>query len=1236
MTLPTDCTRNRDSLKLVREGTSQDQRHSQTLDPAYAPVNERKPEHGMVFAKAYSAFLQYYDLNTIAVDDWTRFFSDDVSVQLALAAIQDVEYYQQKVQAHFKVLNDHTHDVADAVVETKLREHLGALFSIAATLAWRLDDLKQNLPPEIRLKGALQNLIQSQLAPAFKLLLLYYRDGLTPDPPLPPDEPYFNDVESPFNIMGAKSSFKTVRSQGLSKDWMQGLSKEWEAEENLNNWADYLNHLDDPVLYAPTNIYGSGTTLFSRINHIAGHTLFTSLFDQFLKVFARVVSDAKVALEDTFTKWDGHEPHYALFLAFLRVFEEARTEINTLTGRHLDFYYREVLRLKEKPAEPGHVHLLVELAKHANSHEFKTGELFSAGKDNLGIEVFFANNRDVVANQARVTSLKTLYRHDDESGLSNERIYASPVANSDDGLGAELTSVDQSWHPFLNITYQQGVPAEIKMPKAQIGFAVTSHYLYLTEGYRRVKLNFELQQAVTFNAKVTVYLTTEKGWHALQVPFQVNHSNSAIVLFEMEADAPAIHPYNAKIHGGDFQTTHPVVKVVLQQDDNPLLNYAGLEKIIVNRFTLAVSTGLDDKLDLLNSGLTSLAVSTDFGEVDLSKPFQPFGPAPQTNAALVIGSKEALQKAHAKIRLKINWKGTPEVTPEGPPTLLAYYLSKKEWTEFSGTFAFNASLIALDMPASVSAAIDYTPNRFYATDVVAGFLKLSLDGDFGHKDWPIALATHFAKIAAKDPRPLPATPYTPEIESLSLCYYALSDAVPLDSKDGRDTDGAKFYHLYPFGSAEQHPQLKNETQAASASIYLFPQFKHLAGEPSEAEFYLGITGLKPPQSLAVLFQVADGTANPLSEKPPAHIAWSYLHNNEWIAFAQNEVEDQTGGLLNSGMITFAVPRNASSANTLLPAGMHWLRASVATASDAVCRLVRVSAQALQATYKDQGNDPAFTAKPLAAGSISKLDQPDAEVKKITQPFASYGGRGAEAEPAFYTRISERLRHKDRAIALWDYERLVLEAFPQIYKVKCLNHTHYQAKEANKEGIYKELAPGHVTVVTIPNRQFHTMQDPLRPFTSLGVLKEIDAFLKKRLSCFVTLHVKNPEFEEVHVDFSVRLVEGADETFYIVKLQDAMTRFLSPWAFSNSTRLTFGGKIVKSVLINFVEEQPYVDYVTDFRLFHHVDGAIREQATEIEGSKAVSILVSVPATEHKITPIQSAEAQASRENCRCEP
>ncbi len=419
---------------------------------------------------------------------------------------------------------------------------------------------------------------------------------------------------------------------------------------------------------------------------------------------------------------------------------------------------------------------------------------------------------------------------------------------------------------------------------------------------------------------------------------------------------------------------------------------------------------------------------------------------------------------------------------------------------------------------------------------------------------------------------------------------------------------------------------------------LLPQFdfqRDNATTPSEAEFYIGISGLQPPQNLSLLFQVADGTANPLALKPKPHIDWSYLKNNEWVGFAENETQDGTGELLDSGIVTFAVPREATAANTLLPSGMFWIRAAVHEKSDAVCKLRLVAAQALPASFLDRDNAPDFPATPLQAGTISKLDQPDSAVKTVNQPFSSFGGRGVEQAPAFYTRISERLRHKDRAIALWDYERLILDAFPQIYKAKCLNHTCYEPSESGV-GIYRELAPGHVTLVTIPNLQLKNLRDPLRPYTSLSLLQEIGAFLENRISCFAKLHVKNPQFEEVRSTFKLRLLDGFDETYYTNLLQQAITRFLSPWAFADGGSPTFGGKIHKSVLINFIEEQPYVDYVTDFQLFQDINGvAGASDLNEAEGSRAVSILVSAPASKHKITLIKPALENASGETCPCE-
>jgi hypothetical protein len=390
--------------------------------------------------------------------------------------------------------------------------------------------------------------------------------------------------------MGATRSFKDIRDRGLSKDWI--------VEDNTTQWAVYLVHLADLSIYPSTRIYGSGTELFERINHIATHNLFTSVFDLFLKVYARTVNEAKRALEATITKWDRHEPHYALFLAFLQLFEYPRAEMNTLTGRHLDFYYGEILRFKEKAAKPGKAHLLVELAKQAPTHLFKAVELFKAGKDDLGKPAFFANDRDFVANQAKVAALKMVYRHGNEKvGITaptdkhQGRLYASPVANSADGLGAELTSVDRSWHPFYNKIYQDGVLSKIDMPQAEIGFAIASHYLWMAEGSRWVwvEINVNGYSGAILDDlknKVTCQLTSEEGWIEKDpIWFFPISVNTFWLLIEIGGSDASITPYLAKTHGYTFGTDLPVLLVKLKHDATDAYAYSVFQDILLTALT---------------------------------------------------------------------------------------------------------------------------------------------------------------------------------------------------------------------------------------------------------------------------------------------------------------------------------------------------------------------------------------------------------------------------------------------------------------------------------------------------------------------------------------------------------------------------------------------------------------------------------------------------------------------------
>lgn len=838
MATPSDCTQNTDPLKLVREGTGQDQRLPPALDPAYAPVDERTPAHGMVFASAYSAFLRYFDANNADVDNWWRFFSTDVSVQLAVAAVQDVTFYRSNVKSYFDFLKS----LNNQSLEAELKNNLGYLFSSIGSLAQQLDALKEGLPTDHPLRGTLRNLIQSQLAQALRRLIAYYQAGRALSV-------VADAVPSPeLSILGRQVvTFLSVITTGLSKDWI--------ADPTAADWNAYLS-----TIPAEPEVYGSGPSVFDKVNHIAPHNMFTSVFDLFLKVYARLVGDAQRALDDTF-HWDGHEPHYALFLAFLRLFEYARAEVNTLTRRHLEFYYREILRLKERRSQPGSTHLLVELAKQASAHQIEADALFKAGKDDRGVEAFFANDRDFVANQAKVAALKTVYRHkniiNDMLPFQDGRIFASPTASSDDGLGAKLTSADQSWHPFFNKIYHDGALAEIRMPKAEVGFAIASHYLWMVEGKRTITVDFTTTGTFAGLSSdrrddVACLLTSEKEWFEKgAAAFATPAPGTLRLRIELSGADPAVTPYVAKTHGYNFDTGLPILLVKIRHQASSDFLYPLLQDAVIQKIELMVEV----------EGLKTLAVSSDFGPVDTSKPFQPYGATPVAGNALTIGSKEVFQKNLTSATIDVTWLIAPAPYKTSPSVNMDF-LNDGQWKP-SGITAVAVGSTSYPLSNNLGLPVvdtpDLTPNEFYATSSRHGFVRLKINDDFGQDTFQADLIDALINTTAR-PSPVPVGP---SMSSL-VVRYAVAQTIALNSSntDTFNMRSAHFYHLAPFGQAEQHPFL-----SSAAKVYLVPQFKTgaLNGEgesENEGEFYVGLTGLQPPQNLAVLFHVADGTAQP--------------------------------------------------------------------------------------------------------------------------------------------------------------------------------------------------------------------------------------------------------------------------------------------------------------------------------------------------------------------------------------
>lgn len=428
---------------------------------------------------------------------------------------------------------------------------------------------------------------------------------------------------------------------------------------------------------------------------------------------------------------------------------------------------------------------------------------------------------------------------------------------------------------------------------------------------------------------------------------------------------------------------------------------------------------------------------------------------------------------------------------------------------------------------------------------------------------------------------LPNEPYTPVIKSLYIDYTATADNKDID-----------LIHLYPFENTSKFVDIEQEPT-------LFPFFN------DEGNLFIGIEQLTPGGNLSLLFQLAEATAD--SESDRAEIDWSYLSNNNWTPLRPgfDVISDGTDGLTVSGIVSIAIPESISkTGNTVMPNTLNWIKISTAKNVKSIAETIGIHTQAVAATAKiNELNDTSRLETALPAGSISKLVEGDFSVKKVEQLYDGFDGRKPEVSGHFYTRVSEHLKHKGKGIMINDYEKIVLEEFPKIYKAKCISHT--MGLSANLYRRDLEIAPGYVIVAVIPDLTKLKSGSQLEPKAPVSLIEKIGDHLREKTSAFARLKIMNPRYEHVDVGITVRLYRGKSQNFYAKKLKEDITLFLAPWFLGDSEKLAFGQVVLFSDIVGFVEQLDYVDFIVDLVL----SGTCGQNGSVIKPQTARSILTS---------------------------
>jgi Baseplate J-like protein len=213
-----------------------------------------------------------------------------------------------------------------------------------------------------------------------------------------------------------------------------------------------------------------------------------------------------------------------------------------------------------------------------------------------------------------------------------------------------------------------------------------------------------------------------------------------------------------------------------------------------------------------------------------------------------------------------------------------------------------------------------------------------------------------------------------------------------------------------------------------------------------------------------------------------------------------------------------------------------------------------------------------------AGTLVELRSAIPSVEGVVNLEAAGGGADAEPLDHLAARGPRVLRHRDRAVAASDLEDLAAEASPDVARAVAIvpsfnPYTLWLDPGGAATVDHQNVAAGRVGLIVVPR------SGATRPAPDLGLLREVRAYLARRLPVTADLWVAGPEWVAVTVDAVVVPVRVDDGDAVAAAVRAALAGFLHPLTGgAGGGGWAFGGRPRRSELIALVEAVEGVDHV----------------------------------------------------------
>lgn len=1189
------------NVLFARGGTCHAERLLPELVDNNLLISDRQLSDHLRFLYLYTDLLAYYDTNNVQIDQniWRKFLEQDDTVIRSLILHTNAERLKKSIHKQLLTLRRKS----TGIVANK---YTSDILTVARELIILLEYWHKNLSNEDIIRAKLDAIIHEEinthLSKIYKVLQQHCKNQ-------------YNESFVDF------CSFLDQKCHNGSL---------WELKIDI-----VYNEANGPDL-----------------NDAQAIDILDDFFDA---IFNTIYKLKELCARDYFDTLQSKDksPHMALLIAFLQLLQYADAHLNHIPQRTLDHYYRHVLKFNNNPAVPdeAYVHFLL---SPNNAFAFVPGGTHLVAKNPFnGEDILFQTKRDITVNSAKVAQINSLLttKKNDKEGYKTIALSTATYNQSMlQKLPFPLFPVLQKYNPSLEQSHQQ------------LAIMVGSPLFHLAEGMRTIHIKFKLTpesfqtlirrnqdkqlSSVDFlkkltdmlNAMVNIQITTKDGWFnipegAIASQFIYEESSLCIVI-ALNAETPAIEKLPIQAQGTMPDPGTPTIAIAGRDDAS-----------LSGMYLLNLLNGLAlDKIDLKVSvkEYRGLVLQNQLGIIDNSQIFEPFGPLAKPHSNFYIGSGEIFSKNLTSLQVDIKWEDIPTVEGGFKRYYDAYpnrinnddfkvnvsYLNHQHWNPFyaenrqcvplfqvvknnKGTEQLDYATTISDIDVNglgITKTNDPLDVAVYGPSTIAGFLKLQLSGPeqaFGHAIYPSLMSSVLVKNAQKkhgEATIVLNEPYTPRIKSITVDYEA-EESINLTSPPGEEEEKYlnSFFHISTFGYSKVFPN----KLAAPATLLPF-----IHEETSFIAF--GIADLNS-NNFSMHVAIGESSLNP--DEKVGKPTWLYLSDNIWLPLHQeNIVVDRTKGCSKSGIIVFNLPSNVTKSNTYMTTGLIWIKAEFIGAIDTLPTIVGAYTQAVT-ILRTMDKSGVFSASTLPPRTIQKLQHPIDGIELVVQPSKTFNGRQFENHQAFYRRVSERLRHKNRAISAWDYERIILEKFPEIFRVKCINHTLKSSQSM--------VNPGHITLVIISKVDRGTVGT--LPITNKKLLTRIKAYIQHVSAPFIKFEVVNPVYEDVKVNVTVKFKPGFEKGLFLNTLQQDLRNFLSPWLFNVSEDAALGGDIPASKIIDFINNRNYIEGVGNFSILKYVGKApdlkldkVTDYNSHLFASYPWSIMVS--AKNHKISAV----------------